>query len=35
LVGSGTVTIERYRKAVDSKFGHDKTSDLNPLAWRE
>jgi hypothetical protein len=35
LVGAGTVTVERHRKTMDAKSGHDKTSDLNPLEWRE
>jgi hypothetical protein len=32
LVGAGTVTIERYRKAVDAKPGHENPFDLILLA---
>jgi hypothetical protein len=32
LVGAGTVTIERYRKAVDAQPGHEYLFDLNLLA---
>ena len=26
LIGAGAITIERYRKAVNSKFGHENLS---------